>query len=204
MNVRRHLWVKVCGMTSPIAVEAALSANVDAIGFVFAPSIRRVTVEAANRLAEVARGRVACVAVMLHPTAAEVADVLTGFRPDVLQTDAADLPALSLPEHLDLLPVVRAGGVMPEPLPARILFEGPKSGTGIAADWQRAAELAPRAELVLAGGLHCDNVAAAITAVRPFGVDVSSGVESVPGAKSAEKILNFVATARGAARGEMR
>jgi phosphoribosylanthranilate isomerase len=184
-------------------VDAALSADVDAIGFVFAPSVRRVTMEAANRLAEAARGRAACVAVMLHPTDVEVADVLTGFRPDVLQTDAADLFGLRLPEHLELLPVVRAGGVIPSPLPARMLFEGPKSGTGVAADWRQAAALAPRAELVLAGGLHRDNVAAAVATVGPFGVDVSSGVESAPGTKSAQKILDFVATARGATAGEM-
>jgi phosphoribosylanthranilate isomerase len=198
-----ELWVKVCGMTTADSVEAALEAGADAIGFVFAPSIRRVTVELANRLAVPARGRVPCVAVMQHPSAAEVVEVLTGFRPDLLQTDVIDLLTLALPLELAVLPVLRTGSPIIEPLPARMLYEGPKSGTGIAANWQEAAALAKRAELVLAGGLNCANVAAAVATVRPFGVDVSSGVESTPGIKNATKILDFVTTARRAARGEL-
>jgi phosphoribosylanthranilate isomerase len=81
----------------------------------------------------------------------------------------------------------------------RLLFEGPISGTGIPADWQAARELATRAELVLAGGLTPDNVAAAITKVNPYGVDVSTGVEQSPGIKSPDKIASFVRSARAAA-----
>jgi phosphoribosylanthranilate isomerase len=78
------------------------------------------------------------------------------------------------------------------------MFEGPASGLGITCDWTRAQQLARRAELVLAGGLNENNVAAAIEAVRPFGVDVSSGVEIERGIKSPEKIARFVQTARAA------
>ena len=98
-----------------------------------------------------------------------------------------------------VLPVVRAGAALPEPLPARLLFEGPVSGTGETADWERARELALRTRLVLAGGLRPANVAAAIARVRPYGVDVSSGVESQPGVKSPALILEFVKAARAAA-----
>jgi phosphoribosylanthranilate isomerase len=87
-----------------------------------------------------------------------------------------------------------------EPLPPRLLFEGPKSGTGAVSDWTRAAQLATQCELVLAGGLGPANVAAAIRAVRPWGVDVSSGVESAPGVKSRGMILEFVTAARAASR----
>ena len=73
------------------------------------------------------------------------------------------------------------------------------SGSGQTADWSRARGLAAGTELVLAGGLSAANVATAIRAVRPFGVDVSSGVESAPGLKCPLKILEFVATARAAA-----
>src|SRR4029077_17433070 len=99
-----------------------------------------------------------------------------------LQTDLADLPALRLPATLALLPVVRSGA-MPAALPARVLFEGPVSASGIASDWDRARNTARRTQLVLAGGLTPHNVAAAISAVQPFGVDVSSGVEERPGVK---------------------
>jgi phosphoribosylanthranilate isomerase len=82
----------------------------------------------------------------------------------------------------------------------RVLFEGPTSGTGIPTDWQTAHAMARRTELILAGGLSPANVAAAIAEVRPFGVDVSSGVESRPGIKSTEKIASFVRRARAAFR----
>jgi phosphoribosylanthranilate isomerase len=83
-------------------------------------------------------------------------------------------------------------------LPARMLFEGPVSGAGFPADWSAAARFARRTQLILAGGLNADNVSSAIAAVRPFGVDVSSGVESQPGVKSPHKIVQFVNAARAA------
>ena len=80
------MWIKVCGMTTPEAVQAALDARVDAIGFVFAESKRRVTPERAAELAQAARGRVRCVAVTKHPTQSEVDAILEVFRPDVYRT----------------------------------------------------------------------------------------------------------------------
>jgi phosphoribosylanthranilate isomerase len=79
-----------------------------------------------------------------------------------------------------------------------VLFEGPRSGTGKVADWSTARALARNRELILAGGLSPANVAEAIASVRPFGVDVSSGVEEAPGQKSRALIGSFVATARAA------
>lgn len=195
------LWVKICGMTTPEAVGCALDAGVDALGFVFAPSVRRINPARAARLAAPARGRVRCVAVMRHPDADAVAAVLADFRPDVLQTDLEDFAGLGLPATLERLPVLRAGCDLPETVPARVLFEGPVSGAGLVTDWASAAALRARSvELVLAGGLDERNVGAAIRAVQPWGVDVSSGVESAPGTKSAEKIVRFVAAARAAHR----
>jgi phosphoribosylanthranilate isomerase len=98
-----------------------------------------------------------------------------------------------------VLPVVRFGRKTPSPLPARMLFEGPSSGIGELADWGRAAELARQTELILAGGLSALNVSEAIQAVMPFGVDVSSGVEDVPGIKDPDKIHEFVRAVRVAA-----
>jgi phosphoribosylanthranilate isomerase len=193
------MWIKICGMTTPDAIATALEAGVDAIGFVFADSRRQVTPEAAAQLARPARGRVRCVAVMRHPAQLALDEMLRVFRPDVLQTDESDLAALHLPAALELLPVVREGAAPPPPLAARILFEGPASGTGTASDWSAARRLARRTQLVLAGGLHSGNVAQAIAAVRPFGVDVSSGVEARPGVKNPLKIMQFVAAARAPA-----
>ena len=193
------MWIKICGMTTPAAVEAALEAQVDAIGFVFASSLRELTPAVAATLARPARGRVRCVAVMQHPTQEAVDEVLRTFAPDLLQSDAGDFARLRLPATLDTLAVVREGAALPVPLPARLMFEGPASGRGRVSDWSIAAALAPRTELVLAGGLSEANVAAAIAQVHPFGVDVSSGVEESPGVKSPAAIARFVAAARAAA-----
>jgi phosphoribosylanthranilate isomerase len=195
------MWIKICGMTTTEAVEAALEAGVDAIGFVFAESKRNLTPQRAALLAAPARGRVRCIAVTHHPDQHAVDEILTVFKPDVLQTDTEDFRTLALPASLEVLPVVRAGSEEPKPLPARVLFEGPVSGTGVPSDWAAARTLARRAELILAGGLSPENVAAAIAAVRPFGIDVSSGVESTPGIKSPDKIASFVRSARAALRG---
>lgn len=192
------MWIKVCGMTTPEAVRAALDAHVDAIGFVFAESKRRVSPQRAAELAQAARGRVQCIAVTKHPTQAEVDEILEIFRPEIFQTDWRDLQTLRLPRELTLLPVLRTAGGEPTPLPTRVLFEGPVSGTGVPTDWPSARAMARRTEVILAGGLSPENVAAAIAEVHPFGVDVSSGVESSPGLKSPEKIASFVSAVRAA------
>jgi phosphoribosylanthranilate isomerase len=193
-------WVKICGMTDEQAVSAALAAGVDAIGFVFAPSVRQVTPARAAQLARPARHRVDCIAVTRHPTQALIDEVLREFAPDVLQTDVEDFDTLRLPDTLARLPVLRSGAAHDFccGLPARLLFEGPHSGTGAVSDWREAAERARETRLILAGGLHAGNVAEAIASVRPFGVDTSSGVEAQPGIKSAEKIAHFTAAARAA------
>ena len=196
-------WIKICGMTTAEAVDAALGARVDAIGFVFAESVRRLTPEVADRLAAPARGRVACVAVTRHPSQQALDEILEVFRPDVLQTDAVDLTTLQVPSGLARLPVLR-GNPTTDLLPARILFEGLASGAGQTCDWSSARQLAGRTELVLAGGLSADNVAAAIADVQPFGVDVSSGVEGRPGIKDPARIARFahaVRSARAVAQG---
>ncbi len=193
------MFVTICGLTTPEGVDAALAAGADAIGFVFAPSVRRVTPMEAAALAAPARGRALCVAVTLHPTSAEVEEILDIFSPDLMQTDIEDAAVFSHRARARLLPVLREGATLPEQLPERVLYEGALSGTGRTADWARAHALAKRTEVLLAGGLNPYNVDDAIRIVRPWGVDVSSGVESTPGTKSLSKIYDFVAAARAAA-----
>jgi phosphoribosylanthranilate isomerase len=199
MNNARKPFIKICGMTTPVAVDTALACEVDAIGFVFAASVRQVSAQRASELAKPARHRIACVAVTRHPTRAEVEEILRDFQPDILQTDIEDLDSLNLPRTLSVLPVMRPPVDAACLLPGRVLFEGPVSGSGQIADWQAAAELARRCEVILAGGLNPLNVGVAVRHVRPFGVDVSSGVEGQPGVKSADKIEKFVTAARLAA-----
>jgi phosphoribosylanthranilate isomerase len=198
------IWVKICGLTTREAVEAAVAAGADAVGFVFAPSKRRVTATQAVQLAQGLPRRIPRVAVMLHPTQSQLDEVWVDFRPDVLQTDVEDLATLKIPMGLVVMPVIRnAVRLKPDPHqhPAsigtqRVLFEGPVSGVGSTSDWNGAAQLARTTQLVLAGGLNATNVADAIAAVRPFGVDVSSGVEASPGIKDPARIHEFVRRAR--------
>ena len=191
------MWVKICGVTGTEALAAALAAGVDAVGFVFAPSVRRLDPAQAARLAAPARGRVELIAVTLHPSQVLIDEILLEFRPDALQSDVADFDRLRLPATLSRLPVLRAELASGRQLPARLLFEGAVSGTATMGDWDQATLLARRSNLILAGGLDARNVAAAIGAVRPYGVDVSSGVEHTPGQKSPELIMQFVRAARG-------
>ena len=190
------MFIKICGLTTPDATRTAVSAGADAIGFVFAESPRRVSPEQARELCDEVPDSIVRVAVMRHPSVAEWEAVRDGFAPDWLQTDAEDLPQLELPADCEPLPVYRSGRVLADDATGRLLYEGVESGRGELADWREAADVAARSELVLAGGLNPDNVGAAITAVGPWGVDVSSGVESAPGVKDPERIRQFIARAR--------
>jgi len=193
------LLVKICGLRSPDAVAAAVAAGADALGFVFAESPRRVTPAEASRLCEDLPTDILRVAVMRHPSAADWDEVQAGFRPDWLQTDAGDFEALEIDADIRQMPVYRDTPELDEGAASgspQLLFEAADSGRGRKPDWQRAARLAQSTRLMLAGGLDPDNVAAAIAAVRPWGVDVSSGVESRRGVKDCARIAAFVTAAR--------
>lgn len=192
-------FIKICGLKSERAVIAAIEAGADAVGFVFHPgSPRHIEPFVAAVLAAHVPPGIPCIAVTRHPTQEAIDDILDAFEPDALQTDVEDFARLELPDELVRLPVLRAGAVMPSPMPGRFLYEGPESGRGATVDWDGARDLATQGQLVLAGGLSPDNVADAIRRARPFGVDVSSGVESEPGIKDPARIRAFVAAARAA------
>lgn len=193
------VFVKVCGLSTPADVAAAVDAGADAIGFVFAESPRRVSVDEAARLTRDVPASMVRVAVMRHPTQAEWDDVMTGFGPDWLQTEAGDFDALDVADSVQRMPVFRDVAELDvEALcrAPRVLFEAARSGAGERADWNTAARLATSTQLMLAGGLDPDNVAAAIQKVRPWGVDVSSGVERSRGVKDPDRIAAFVNAVR--------
>lgn len=191
------LWIKICGLRTAEAVEAAAEAGADAVGFVFhEPSPRALSLDAARELQQFVPAGIARVAVFLHPPQVLVDAVLEAIAPDWLQTDAADLAGLRLPPDQRVLPVLRCGEPVPAILPSRCLVESVRSGAGERADWQVAARVARATQVVLAGGLDAANVGEAVLAVRPFGVDVSSGVERTRGVKDAARIRAFVRAAR--------
>jgi phosphoribosylanthranilate isomerase len=191
------LFIKICGLRDAADVAAAVAAGANAVGFVFAESLRQVSpVRARAAVAELPAG-VRRVAVMRHPSKDECQQVIDDFAPDVIQTDAEDFATLQIPEHIECWPVIREGDESVA-APGIYLYEGKRSGSGETVDWTRAAEVARQGRMILAGGLAEDNVRLAIQTVRPWGVDVSSGVESLPGTKDHELIKRFISAVRAA------
>lgn len=205
--------IKICGLTREEDVAAAVEAGVDAIGLVFYPPSRRALVPArAAQLRRLAPPFVDVVALFVNATPVEVETVLDVVRPDLLQFHGDETPAQCERYGQRYLRAFRVGGPGMETSQALLesclqygsaagwLFDSHSEGyggSGRAFDWSLVSSESAR-PVVLSGGLHAENVAAAIGSVRPFAVDVSSGVELSPGIKCADKIAHFVAQVRRA------
>ena len=195
--------IKICGLTRVRDVQAAVVADADALGFVFARSPRKIGPDwAAELVAGVPVGKVR-VGLFMDQPVVEIRAVLERVPLDLLQFHGAESNAYCRGFGKPFLKAVSmtAGNAAAEALKypdaAGILFDshgGSGGGTGQTFDWQ-ALPGSPH-PVWLAGGLHAGNVAAAIRATRPFAVDVSSGVEDAPGIKNAEKIAAFAAAVR--------
>lgn len=198
--------VKICGVRDVRAATVAVEAGAAAIGLVFAESPRRIDPIAAGVIVSELPPDVAAVAVFRHPSRAAVLEVLEALPVDFVQAEPGPATRLAQEAGVRLLPVLHDG---PDVVDARaadgtgpVLLEAAgRGGRGVRPDWSRAAHLASRRPLVLAGGLRPENVAEAIRLVRPAAVDVSSGVESRPGVKSARRIRAFIREAQAAGAG---
>lgn len=201
--------VKVCGVTSAEDAAAAVAAGADGIGLVFfAGSRRAINPDQAAEIVAAIPPLVMTVGLFVNATSEAVDDVLERVPLNLLQFHGDESPeycaAFNRP-YMKALPVTGESGLtarMASYASARgFLLDtaaaGQFGGTGQTFDWSLVPGDAP-APLVLAGGLHAGNVAAAIAAVRPSAVDVSSGVESAPGIKDPVKMQQFVAAARAA------
>ena len=195
----RRTRIKICGLTTIAGIEAAVEAGVDALGFVFSESPRRLSPRGAAELARAIPRFVSKVAVFFGADGTEIARTLEIFPADLVQTE----PVIGLEIRVPLLPVFHDDGdilnhVLDTTEPdGTVLLEAPgRGGRGVSPSWERAASIARRRRLVLAGGLTPDNVADAIAQVRPFAVDVSSGVETEGGVKDAALIRAFVHAVR--------
>jgi len=198
--------IKICGFTEPLGLAAAIEAGVDSIGLVLDPSPRQLTLEQAVALSAGIPDSVALVAVCGRPSLDTVQRIQVELKPDWIQlmADAMPNPALgyriipAFEDGEDLFARVqnyreRVGEERP-----LILADGPKPGSGIPADWDRVQAVAATTRLMIAGGLNPENVGAAIRQLRPYAVDVSSGVERERGVKDPELMRRFVAAVRGA------
>ncbi len=214
------LVIKICGLSTPETVDAALDAGADMIGFVFfPPSPRAIGPSLAASLADRARGRAAVTMLTVDMDEGEIADIAATVRPDWLQPHGRETPeqVAGLKARLHL-PVMKALGVRePADLAAiapyrgvadRILLDAkpPKGairpgGNAVAFDWSILDGFEAGMPWMLSGGLNVGNVAEAVARTHPPGIDVSSGVESAPGVKDAALIETFVRLARAAAAG---
>jgi len=200
--------VKICGITRPHDAVAACDAGADAIGLVFyPPSPRFLSVERAREIRDVLPPFVQAVALFVNADAAQVAQVIGRVHPAALQFHGEETPqfcaqfglpyikACRVGPGVDLLEYLRpfsaASGWL---LDAHVEEYG---GVGARFDWSLVPARLDR-PLVLSGGLSRDNVAAAVRSIRPWAVDVSSGVESAKGIKDAARIAAFIAEVRNA------
>ena len=192
--------IKMCGMTRPEDAHAAAAAGASAIGMVFWPgSPRCVTVETARAIVAALPVGVPAIGVFVNQSVDEINDAIDGAGLFGVQLHG-DEPAGMIARVRR--PVIRAVSLetaaLVDALPPQVtvLLDAAdperRGGTGITIDWEAAAIVARKRPVVLAGGLTPQNVERAIAQVRPYGVDVSSGIETAPGIKDHERIAAFV------------
>src|SRR5258708_26884419 len=211
--------VKICGLSTPEALDVALEAGADMVGFVFfAPSPRHLAFETARALGSRVHGRAQKVALSVDADEALLDAVVEALQPDMLQLHGKEQPArvAALRKRFGL-PVMKAIAVEAkadlaavaayEAIADRLLFDAraPREATrpgglGKAFDWRLLENLELSVPFMLSGGLDVGNVGEALRITRAPGVDVSSGVERAPGEKDPDKIRAFVRAARAAAK----
>ena len=209
--------IKICGLKTPEALDVALAAGADMVGFVFfPPSPRHVGYEAVRALGSRVQGKAKKVALTVDASDEQIATIIDALKPDLLQLHGQETPervvvvrtrfglpvmkALPIAARADLSPIRLYDKVVD-----RLLFDAraPREATrpgglGKSFDWRLLENLKIAVPHVLSGGLDADNVAEALRITRAPGVDVSSGVERAPGEKDPDKIRAFIRAARGA------
>ena len=199
------MFIKVCGLRRAEDVECAVTHGATAVGFIFWPrSPRYVDPDHAAALVRLVPPGVETVGVFVNEDPGAVQEIAARTGVSIVQLHGDEAPEVAV--QLDR-PVIKALGVdavraTAWPLETTVLLDVTdrerRGGTGQRIDWTRAAEVARQRRVVLAGGLMPDNVDAAIAAVHPYGVDVSSGVEDEPGVKNAGLVRLFLERARAA------
>ncbi len=210
-----HTRIKFCGLTRAEDVRLAVELGVDYVGLVFAPrSPRKLLLGQARMLRELVPEEIAVVALAMDNTAADIEAILENVRPDLLQFHGGEDDGFCAGFHIPFLKAIAMGGgaedatVVAAGFPSAYGYlldghaQGEQGGGGQRFDWKRVprdfGKPGSNERVFLAGGLSADNVGLAIRTARPWGVDVSSGIESSPGVKSADRMRHFVDEARRA------
>ena len=210
--------IKICGLSEPRAVEAALGAGASHIGFIFfAKSPRNVDAPTAGRLAQLARGKAKTVAVTVNADDRMLDEIVRVMEPDILQLHGSEPPErVAAVKQLFSLPVMKAFSIKEagdlaglgayEGVADRFLLDakppaGAKlpGGNGVVFDWSLLDALDEHVDYMLSGGINISNVGDAIANTRASGIDVSSGVETAPGVKNVDMIGKLIGRIRSLA-----
>lgn len=196
--------VKICGLTREKDVRAAIDSGADVLGFVFATSARSVSIEQAVKLLSPVPGPVLSAGLFMNQSASDVHGVLGRVKLDLLQFHGSESEQFCLQFGLPYLKAIsmlsraEVGKADKYPSAAGILLDahapGAGGGTGKTFDWSQTVSATQ--PIWLAGGLNADNVSRAVQQVRPYAVDVSSGVEEAPGIKDHRLMKLFINNAR--------
>ena len=201
------MFVKICGITRPADAIAAVDAGADAIGLNFVPTSRRcIDVELARAILAVVPDDVMTVGIFRDHLAHEVLEITGALGLEAAQLHGDEPPEVTAVVAAGVetvIKVVAAGSLSARSIDEHaadiVLFDAPIPGGGVPFEWGIVGDLVTNHKILLAGGLRPDNVAEAVRRVRPWGVDVASGVEAEPAQKDPDAIARFVAEARAAA-----
>jgi len=200
------MFVKICGTTTEEDALLAVAMGADAVGFIFAPSTRQVTARAAGDIARRLPSEVLTVGVFKGESPQRIVDIVgeAGLRAAQLNGGESPEDTAWIRRRVPMVIKVFAAG---DPNIRRaheygadvVMLDNVTPGSGEVFDWRFAEHVPPRTRLLLAGGLDASNVADAIARVKPWGVDVATGVESSPGRKDPRKVRAFILAAKAAA-----
>jgi phosphoribosylanthranilate isomerase len=202
--------IKICGITNKEDALAAAHLGADALGFVFAPSPRKISAESAREIIKVLPPFVKTVGVFVDEDPERVSSVAARCGLDILQLHGSEsvdycssfdrrvIKAVRLQSRDELKNLSKYANVV-DALLLDTYVPNKLGGTGIPFDWKLAVEAGRYGRIILAGGLNPENVAAAISMVKPYAVDASSGLEKSPGVKDHEKMTQFMREAMQAA-----
>ncbi|MEO5724126.1 MAG: phosphoribosylanthranilate isomerase [Ilumatobacteraceae bacterium] len=200
------MFVKICGITSEDDALFAVAMGADAVGFVFAPSSRQIAPQKVYDITRRLPPEILTVGVFRDEHPQRVVETVHRAGLKAAQLHGHESPSMVAEVSSAVRWVIKAV-VAGSPDARRanefgadmILVDAPSPGSGALFDWSLMADFPEGPRLILAGGLNPDNVGEAVRAVQPWGVDVSSGVEKVPGRKDALKVKLFIERARAAA-----